>query len=147
MQRPPVTPADTGGTPPQALTKLHPGEATHRWPQVLPGGEVILFTSSPNTIGHEDAEIEVLSLKTGEVKSLLHGYFGRYLPSGHLLYVHQGRLFGVRFDASRLEVRGTPTPLMGDVAANPITGGGQFDFSGAPSGPGTFLYLAGSAAQ
>jgi Tol biopolymer transport system component len=37
---------------------------------------------------------------------------------------------------------------MGDVAANPITGGGQFDFSGAPSGPGTtFLYLAGSAAQ
>jgi serine/threonine-protein kinase len=136
---------DTGGTP-QALTKLRPGEATHRWPQVLPGGEVILFTTSPKTIGHEGAEIEVLSLKTGQVKSLLHGYFGRYLPSGHLLYVHQGVLFGVGFNASRLELRGTLTPLLEDVAANPITGGGQFDFSGAPSGPGTFLYLASSGA-
>jgi Tol biopolymer transport system component/predicted Ser/Thr protein kinase len=138
---------DTGGTP-QALTKLRPGEATHRWPQVLPGGEFIVFTASSQPIGHEDAEIEVVSLKTGQVKALLHGaYFGRYLPSGHLLYVHEGVMFGVGFNASRLELRGNPTPLMDDVAANPITGGGQFDFSGVASGSGTLLYLADSGAQ
>ena len=135
---------DTGGRP-QALTELHPGEATHRWPQVLPGGEAILFTTSSNAIGHEDADIEVLSLKTGRVKPLLHGgYFGRYLPSGHLLYVHQGVLFGVGFNTSRLEVRGARTPMMEDVAANPVTGGGQFDFSRAPSGSDALVYLAGT---
>jgi serine/threonine-protein kinase len=136
---------DTGDTPPKALTKLRPGE-NPRWPQVLPGGEAILFTTSRNAIGNDDADIEVLSLKTGQVKLLVSGgYFGRYLPSGHLLFVHKGGLFGVRFDTSRLEVRGIRTPLIEDVAANPITSGGQFDFSRAPSGSGTFLYLAGSA--
>jgi WD40 repeat protein len=58
--------------------------------------------------------------------------------------VRQGVLFGVRFDPVRLEVRGAPTPLLEDVAANRVTGGGQFDFSGT----GTFVYAAGkSAAQ
>jgi Tol biopolymer transport system component len=37
-------------------------------------------------------------------------------------------------------------PLIEDVAANPLTGGGQFDFSAAPAGPGTLVYVAGRAA-
>jgi serine/threonine-protein kinase len=38
-----------GGTP-EVLTKPDPraGEATHRWPQVLPGGKAVLYTSSPH---------------------------------------------------------------------------------------------------
>lgn len=56
--------------------------------------------------------------------------------------MHLGVLFGVRFDPSRLEVRGAPTPWMEDVAANQLTGGGQFDFSGT----GTFVYAAGKGA-
>ena len=31
------------------------------------------------------------------------GYHGRYVPTGHLLYVHAGTLYGVRFDLDRLE--------------------------------------------
>jgi serine/threonine-protein kinase len=131
------------GGAPQPLTRLRSGEVSHRWPQVLPGGETVLFTASPSRLAQEAASIEVLSLKTGQVKALERGgYYGRYLPSGHLVYVHQGVLFGVRFDAARLEVRGTPTPLLQDVAANG-TGGGQFDFTAAPFGSGTLLYLAG----
>jgi len=69
---------------------------------------------------------------------------GRYLPSGHLVYVHQGVLFGVKFDPAKLQAHGSPVPLLEDVAANPATGGGQFDFSST----GTFAYVAGkSAAQ
>src|SRR5262245_11598808 len=84
-----------GGTP-QAVTKLAVGEATHRWPQVLPGGEAVVFTSSMNTIGHEDANVQAVFLKTGQVKTLVRGgYFGRALPSGHLVFVRQGKLFGV----------------------------------------------------
>jgi serine/threonine-protein kinase len=135
-----------GGTA-QPLTKLGAGEVIHRWPQVLPGGQAVLFTASPTTTGLEGANIEAVSVKTGQVKMLQRGgYYGRYLPSGHLVYVHQGVLFGVGFDVGRLELRGTPTRLLEDMAANPAVGGGQFDVSGAASGSGTLVYLAGKAA-
>jgi serine/threonine-protein kinase len=137
----------TGGSP-QPLTKLGKGEATHRWPQILPGGQAVLFTATPGINSMVNATVEAISLKSGVTKTLVAGgYFGRYLPSngkrGHLVYLHQGVLFGVAFDPIRLEVQGTPVPVLEDVAASPIQGGGQFDFSGEPSGHGTLVYLAG----
>ena len=75
------------------------------------------------------------------------GYWPRYLPtsgkSGHLVFIRNGRLFGVAFDPARLEISGTPAPLVEDVAASPSinNGGGQFAFSET----GTFVYLSGSA--
>jgi serine/threonine-protein kinase len=141
----PLSRVPAAGGPAQPLTRLGSGEVTHRWPQVLPGGDAVLFTASASAALEENASIEAISLKTGQVKILQRGgYYGRYLPGGYLAYVRQGVLFGVRFDPARLEVLGTPVPLVDDVAANPITGGGQFDFSST----GTFLYAAGkSAAQ
>jgi serine/threonine-protein kinase len=129
----------------EAITKLAPGEITHRWPQVLPGAHCVLFTASPSTTSQDDANIEAISLKTGQVKILLRGgYYGRYLPGGYLVYVRQGVLFGVGFDPERLEGRSAPTPILEEIAANAATGGGQFDFSAT----GTFVYMAGkSAAQ
>ena len=44
------------------------------------------------------------------------GYFGRYLPSGHLIYFRQGTLYGVPFDLGRLETHGAPAPLLEDLA-------------------------------
>jgi serine/threonine-protein kinase len=132
-----------GGGTPQRLTKLARGEITHRWPQVLPGSQTVLFTASPTSIGMDDADIEVIALKTGVTKILQRGgYFGRYVPGGYLLYVHQGVLFGVGFDTDRLEVRGTPTPLVQDVAGDTSLGGGQLDISET----GTLVYLAGKEA-
>jgi hypothetical protein len=77
----------------------------------------------------DDASIESMPFKTGSPRVLARGYYGRYLPTGHLVYIRQGVLFGVKFDPEALEVHGTPVPLLEDVAANPVTGGGQFDFS------------------
>ena len=137
--------SDAGGTP-QPITKLGVGEGSHRWPQVLPGG-IVLFTATAFNIGSDNGRIEALSLKTGKVTILpLVGYSARYLPSGHLVYVHQNTLFAVAFDPNSLEVRGAPAPILEDLAANPMTGGGQFAFSGAASG-GTFVYLAGKGAS
>jgi eukaryotic-like serine/threonine-protein kinase len=61
------------------------------------------------------------------------------------VYVHQGVLSGLKFDPERLEVRGAPTTLLDDVAANSVTGAGQFDYSAT----GTLVYSSGksSAAQ
>src|SRR5262249_39192879 len=119
---------DTGGAR-QILTKLS-FDVTHRWPQYLPSADAILFTASPSAANIDNAHIGVISLKTGQVRMLQRGgYYGRFLPSGHLVYLHRGVLFGVKFDPKRLEVQGSPVPLLQDVASNPATGGGQFDFS------------------
>jgi Tol biopolymer transport system component len=137
------------GGRPQPLTRPRKGEVTHRWPQILPGGKSILFTASPTNIGMENASIEAMSLRNGVIKTLVSGgYFGRYVAvngkSGYLVYLHQDELLAVGFNPDQLETRGTPMPLLEDVSVSPyLNGGGQFDFSEAPSGHGTFVYLAG----
>jgi hypothetical protein len=61
------------------------------------------------------------------------GTFGRYLPGsngmGHLVYGNKGTLFAVPFDPDNLEVRGTPSPVLEEVAYSALTGSRQFDFS------------------
>src|SRR6202043_3105672 len=119
---------EAGGTP-QVMTKPgEKGEVVHRWPQILPGGQAVLFTGHTVAAVFDNASIEVLSLKTGQWKVVQRGgYSGRYLPSGHLVYVHQGTLFAVGFDLDRLEVRGTPVPLLENVAGDDSVGAGQYD--------------------
>ena len=136
-----------GGTP-RVLTQAKPGEATHRWPQILPGGQAAIFTNSSNIDLFEEASIDAVMLKTGERRTLLRGgYYGRYVPSngskGHLVFVRQGSLFAVKFDPARLEVQGAPVSLLDDVASNPTTAGGHFDFSQALSGSGILAYRSG----
>jgi Tol biopolymer transport system component/predicted Ser/Thr protein kinase len=132
--------SETGGTP-QALSKPGPkGDASDRWPQILPGGQTVLFTATAIPGAYDDATIYALSLKTGQKKMVQRGgYFGRYLPSGHLVYVHLGTLLAVPFDLDRLEVRGVPVPILEDVAGNTAYGAGQFTFSRT----GSFVYLSG----
>src|SRR5262249_45922562 len=111
---------------------------------ILPGGENVLFTGAVAASGgaFDNANIEVLSLKSGEVKIVQRGgYFGRYLPSGHLVYVHYGALYGVPFDSTRLVTKGSPTPLLQGVAdVETGYGVGRFDFSRT----GTMVYLSDS---
>jgi serine/threonine-protein kinase len=135
------------GGDPRPLTRLGAGEQTHRWPQVLPGGKAVLFTASPSISGLENANILAADLKTGESRLVVRGgYYGRYLPGGYLLYVHEGVLLAAHFDVSRLQVSGTPIPLVEDVAADTLSGDGRFAVTDAPDGAGTLVYLAGKAA-
>jgi Tol biopolymer transport system component/predicted Ser/Thr protein kinase len=135
----------SGGTP-VPLTKLNPGEVTHRWPQVLPGSQAVLFTASTVLGNYDEANIDAFSLRTGERKTVQHGgFFPRYLATssggGHLVYLHQSTLFAVPFNPGRLALAGVPAPILEDVSGG-AGGGGLFAFGGAPSGPGTFVYLA-----
>ena len=105
----------SGGEPQIIGQPEQHGERTWRWPQVLPGGESVLFTGLVAASGPalNIANIEVLSLKSGRVKVVWRGgYLGRYLPGGHLIYFRQGSLYGVRFDLGRLETHGAPAPLL-----------------------------------
>ncbi len=135
-----------GGVP-QRLTKLDAGDFSHRWPQVLPGGQAVLFSASPSPDTWDNGYLEAASLKDGASKIVQRGaYYGRYLPGGYLAYVRQGTIFASKFDSGALQVTGAAVPMLQDVAANPGTGGGQFDFSPGPSGHGIFLYMSGNSA-
>jgi serine/threonine-protein kinase len=136
----PLSLLPAAGGPAKPITRLAIGQQTHRWPQVLPGGEAVLFTASVTDIGNDNSDIDAISLKTGQVKVVQRGgRYGRYVPGGYLLYVQQGTLYGVAFDPARLETRGAPVPLIDDLAADAANGGGQFDVSRT----GTLVYLAG----
>jgi serine/threonine protein kinase/Tol biopolymer transport system component len=136
--------SSAGGTP-QPLTTLdkQAGEITQRWPQVLPGGKAVLFTSNATAgagAGFEDADIVVYSMASGQRKTLQRGgFFARYLPSGHVAYMHESSLFVVPFDLKRLEVTGQPVPILEGVANAPADGGAQFSFSDT----GNLVYVAG----
>jgi DNA-binding winged helix-turn-helix (wHTH) protein/Tol biopolymer transport system component len=108
------------------------GERTWRWPQVLPGGENVLFTGlvAPSGAAFNSANIEVLSLKSGRVTVVRRGgYLGRYLPSGHLIYFRQGALYGVPFDLGRLKVHGAPSAMLEDLADPEGSATGRVSFS------------------
>jgi len=125
-----LVPAEGGR--PVAVTNLNleKGETTHRWPQVLPGSQAVLFTTS-TTYGHYDeADIAVVTVKDHRSKVLLSqaGSYPRYLPSGHLAYVTKGAVFAAPFEVNRLEVTGSPGRFW-EVGVNVTLGFGHFDFS------------------
>ncbi len=140
--------SDLGGTPQTLTQPADTNELIHRWPQILPGGQAVLFTGTDLPLDFDNGSIDVLVLRTGKVKKVARGgYFGRYMPlsdhSGELVYIHQGTLLGLPFDLEKVEAHGTPVPLQQDLASDPFTGGGQFDFSRN----GTFVYLSGKPAS
>ena len=102
----------------------------------------MLFTSHTSMTGpFDNANIEVMSFKDNRRKTLQRGgTCGRYVPSGHLVYVNKGTLFAVPFDVDKLEVLGTPFPVLNDVATD-NGGAAHFDFSQA----GTLIYRSGLA--
>jgi len=131
----------SAGGAPTPVTELNheKGEKRHGWPQVLPGSRAVLFSTGHNAQTFDDADIEVLSLKTGERKILHHGgFFARYLPSGHLVWLHQNALYAAPFDLGRLALTGEPQPIVEDINGDEDSGG-DFAFSQT----GTFVYASG----
>jgi serine/threonine-protein kinase len=128
-----------GGTPTPVTEAAENG--LQRWPQVLPGGNAVLYsvTDSGTFAG---ANLVVAPLSGGPAKIVVRGgYYGRYVPSGHLLYLHEGTLFAVPFDLERLDVAGQAVPALEGVATNPGSGGAQF----ALSSDGTLVYVPGQS--
>lgn len=124
----------------QFVTSLADNEVVHSWPQVLPGDKAVLYTASSIPNAYNDANLVVQPLAGGPPRVIQRGGFhGRYLPSGHLVYIHDGTLFAAPFDLDRLEMTGPPVPALEGVASNAITGGAQFSFSAA----GMLVYLPG----
>ncbi len=126
------------GGEPQVLTtlKLEAGEMGHRWPQVLPDGESVVFTIWHG--GLSNAEIGIASLKTGEHHSLIPGVFPRYVNDGYLIYASsEGVLRIVEFDIDRGAITGTPITVL-----DPIIVGSDGSAYYSVSANGTIAFLS-----
>ena len=109
--------ASGGGSEPELLTTPDPerGELDHWWPEILPGGQAVLFTIMPQG-SVENAQIAVLSLESGTYEVVLPGgSHARYVPTGHLVYGVRGTLHAVGFDLDRLVVTTDPVPVVDTV--------------------------------
>jgi Tol biopolymer transport system component len=135
----------TGGAP-EAVTEVadSAAEHMHAWPQLLPGGQELLFTVLGPSGGAKDSRIAVERIQSGERWALVEqGTFGRYLSSGELLYVtNEGTVLVVGYDRSRKAVTGTPRQVLTDVYVASWGGAALL----APSRGGTLAFEPGSAA-
>jgi DNA-binding winged helix-turn-helix (wHTH) protein len=122
----------SGGGLVQPVTQLKPesNDLGHAWPQALPGAEAVLFTAVSTVANIPDATIEVQSLRTGERKTLVReGYYGRYVPSGHLVYMHGRTLFAAPMDVKRLTLTGPAVPVVENISTSSVWGSAEMDFS------------------
>ena len=135
----------SGGSP-TTLTTLDSadGEISQRFPDVLPGGKAVLFTSKyKNTAIFDDAKIVVERLDTHERTNLIDGgTFARYVPTGQLVYVRGGSLYSVPFDASSLRLTGPPSLLFPGGMMLEESGTASYGFSSN----GMLVYVPGGPA-
>jgi serine/threonine protein kinase/Tol biopolymer transport system component len=132
----------SAGGKPQQLTTPEAGKGVlgHWWPQALPDGRHVLFTIF--TTPAERSEVAVLDLNTGRVQTVLQGgFFARYASTGHVVFMRNGALLAVPFDAASLKVKGNPVPVLDGVAEADQNGDGQF----ALAGNGALAYIPSAA--
>ena len=131
----------TGGTPEQ-LIAVEDGQWAHG-PQMLPGGEALLYTVAAGPGAWDTAQIVVEQLATGDRTVLIEGgRDGRYLPTGHLVYVLNSVLLAVPFDSAALVVTGGPVSLVEGIRVAPAqTGAAHFSVADT----GALVYIPDAA--
>jgi serine/threonine-protein kinase len=133
--------SENGGKPEQVVN-VKSGESADG-PQLLPGGDAIVYTlSTGGSVDWDKAEIVVQTLKSGERKTLIQGGSdARFVRTGHIIYAISGNLFAVPFDLRHLTVTGGPVPIVEGVRRARLgqTGTAHFSFSNT----GSLIYVPG----
>ncbi len=129
--------APEAGGPTRPLTRLGPGESSHRFPQFLSDGQTVFFAVGAGAVG---LRVAVHSITTGQRKMLsAAGTSPRYVPPGYLVYAQAGSLMAARFDLKRLAVTGNPVPVVEGVLQSLANGFAHYDVSA----DGVLAYVSG----
>jgi dipeptidyl aminopeptidase/acylaminoacyl peptidase len=72
--------------------------------------------------------------------SLTGGTYGRYLPTGHLIYGYDGKLMAAPLDLAELKMEGSAVPVLEGILMNPYSGTASF----AISNTGDLVYIPGN---
>ena len=132
--------SDNGGEP-QVVVQMEEGEQAHG-PQLLPGGEWLLYTLLSASGSWNAASIVAQPVSGGERKVLVAGGTdGRYVPTGHIVYSLEGTLFAVPFDGDSVEVTGGSVSIVEEVRQAGLTGAAQYAFSDR----GGLVYMPGGS--
>ena len=138
------------GGPVSPLTQLDAkaGEVSHRLPQMLPGSRTVMFTVTRSILPTWDDTQIVAQSVAGDSRRVVmdSAAHGRYVRSGHLVYVRRATLNAAPFNLAELRVTGGGVTLVGDLmqAANMEgseldSGAGQYTVSDA----GSLAYVRG----
>jgi len=135
-----VSVSSNGGTPEQLTTAQRLSNEDMAWshlhPQMLPGGEEILYTKY---LGSGTTRIAVYSLKKNRSMDLIRfGSSARYISTGHLVFAWKGDLFAVAFDLNSLRITGEPVMILKSVMMSRY---GMAHYS--ISDEGSIVYLPG----
>ena len=128
----------SGGTPHRLAA-----DAKHqvwRWPELIRRGTVVLFAAGSAGFGFAGtASIAAAALDgVDPEKDLVAGSAPRLTAKGDLIYVQNGTLMAVPFNSSRLELAGTPAPVLEGVRESTL-GAAQYGLSVT----GTLVYVPG----
>ena len=119
------------------------GEVDHLYPDVLPGGSAVLFTLVSQMGNAPTTDIWAYDVRDGSRKRVFAGGSdARFVRAstagaiGHLVYTSAGALHAIPFDVNRLEILGTPSPVVKGVATR-----GYGRASVAVASDGTLAYV------
>jgi Tol biopolymer transport system component len=118
----------------------------YAWPQALPGGDAVLFTSNGPSGTAADSRIVLLDLRTGESQVVVPGAMhGRYIRSGgseYLLYaLSDGTVLAAPFNLRRRHVTGPAFAAVSDVQVAVYNGAALF----AVADNGTLAFVRGNS--
>jgi serine/threonine protein kinase len=123
---------DSGG-PVEPVTELdtNKGERSHRFADLLPDGQALIYTATFEDISsYNDARIELWDLARRQAKTLIEGgTSAAYSPSGHIVFARKGKLYAAAFDVRRQEVTGPPFEVLDGVMMSGNTGAAHFSLS------------------
>ena len=138
----------------EQVTTLADGDASHRWPQVLPGGAAVMYTIWNGA--WDPAQVAVQPLEDGRLDPsrsrtiiLTGGGSARYVAGpvpnhGSIVYASDTALMAVPFDLSRLQVTGQPQRMADGLVTN-FSGGAQLAVS--RSGVVAYVSSGGEAGE
>jgi WD40 repeat protein len=111
-------------------------------PHALPGGRGVLVNHSSGSAaaGRRDlADISVMTADGSVTRVIDDGYAPRYVASGHLVFMRQGKLLAAPFDLDRLEVTGPAVQVGADVVTDSVWGTALYDVAA----DGSLVYVRG----
>jgi Tol biopolymer transport system component len=139
-----VVPAAGGDAKPLTTYDAARRERSHSWPQFLPDDRHVLCriaSADPKNAGLFAIDLQAPAERR---RVLADEARFRYVPSGHLLSVHERTLTAQRFDARRLVTSGEPVPLATNVSSfSYVPNWGYF----GASGNGRLAWLSGGSLQ
>jgi eukaryotic-like serine/threonine-protein kinase len=123
---------------PQALTTVDASrQEAHRWPDVLPDGQGVVFCAMTGN----ERNVAAVPAAGGEARILVQGgNCPLYVRGGFLMFARTGTLMAAPFDARSLRVTGTPVPVVEDVRMV-LKGSGGAHY--AVSASGALAYVPG----